>query len=281
MKKILAFTLIELLVVIAIIAILAAILFPVFAQAKAAAKHTQNLSNVKNIGLSEHLYTADYDDSFHCQFNHDSLNDYGEWQWFLQPYIKNRQIVYDVNRSRTGCDTYIDPTGRCIGFAPNFGVLNYRGGTGMFNVATANFQICRTGGNPECDNGRMWVGKSMTSFQNPGDMQMFVTTADTPMFTNTYYFQDGDGQLKEPRNGGRWVNVFVDGHAKTVMYGAYTVPAFGGMYIQMPKSIVDANKLCADDSVTEGESSDSGGFPTFGLKCVDINALLIANRVPK
>ena len=38
-----AFTLIELLVVIAIIAILAAILFPVFAQAKAAAKKTASL----------------------------------------------------------------------------------------------------------------------------------------------------------------------------------------------------------------------------------------------
>ena len=39
-KHVRAFTLIELLVVIAIIAILAAILFPVFAQAKAAAKKT-------------------------------------------------------------------------------------------------------------------------------------------------------------------------------------------------------------------------------------------------
>ena len=45
MKK--AFTLIELLVVIAIIAILAAILFPVFAQAKAAAKKTTSISNAK------------------------------------------------------------------------------------------------------------------------------------------------------------------------------------------------------------------------------------------
>jgi prepilin-type N-terminal cleavage/methylation domain-containing protein len=44
------FTLIELLVVIAIIAILAAILFPVFAQAKQAAKKTVSLSNLKRLG---------------------------------------------------------------------------------------------------------------------------------------------------------------------------------------------------------------------------------------
>ncbi len=58
-----AFTLIELLVVIAIIAILAAILFPVFAQAKFAAKKTVDLSNAKEIGLSTKLYLNDYDDT--------------------------------------------------------------------------------------------------------------------------------------------------------------------------------------------------------------------------
>ena len=57
-----AFTLIELLVVIAIIAILAAILFPVFAQAKEAAKKTAALSNLKQMGTGQAVYVTDSDD---------------------------------------------------------------------------------------------------------------------------------------------------------------------------------------------------------------------------
>jgi len=57
------FTLIELLVVIAIIAILAAILFPVFTQAKEAAKKTSCLSNQKQISLAWQMYATGYDDS--------------------------------------------------------------------------------------------------------------------------------------------------------------------------------------------------------------------------
>ncbi|HRI45045.1 MAG TPA: prepilin-type N-terminal cleavage/methylation domain-containing protein, partial [Fimbriimonadaceae bacterium] len=57
-----AFTLIELLVVIAIIAILAAILFPVFAQAKAAAKKVACMSNFNQMAKAVLMYNGDFDD---------------------------------------------------------------------------------------------------------------------------------------------------------------------------------------------------------------------------
>lgn len=90
-----AFTLIELLVVIAIIAILAAILFPVFAQAKLAAKKTQALSNVKQLSLGILMYINDYDDLFPLAFEGTTTNSPHSWTgedlWGqrVQPYIKN------------------------------------------------------------------------------------------------------------------------------------------------------------------------------------------------
>jgi prepilin-type N-terminal cleavage/methylation domain-containing protein/prepilin-type processing-associated H-X9-DG protein len=97
MKRSLAFTLIELLVVIAIIAILAAILFPVFAQAKAAAKKTQSISNMKNISTGMLIYSSDTDDKYPALqiYTHDSQGAAGncdlqiKWQDAIHPYIKN------------------------------------------------------------------------------------------------------------------------------------------------------------------------------------------------
>lgn len=91
-----AFTLIELLVVIAIIAILAAILFPVFAQAKLAAKKISSVSNIKQLSLGVLMYNNDFDGEFdagagNCWFYPTD----GGWSWDTQPYIKSLALLRD------------------------------------------------------------------------------------------------------------------------------------------------------------------------------------------
>jgi len=108
-----AFTLIELLVVIAIIAILAAILFPVFAQAKLAAKKTASLSNVKEVGLGEIMYQGDYDDYFVLFYDTGVVTAFNPatqktssvtltWVNSIEPYIKNFGIFVDPAVGDTG-----------------------------------------------------------------------------------------------------------------------------------------------------------------------------------
>lgn len=103
------FTLIELLVVIAIIAILAAILFPVFAQAKQAAKKTVGLSCCKQLALADLMYESDYDDfvvpglvradngshQASWENNPGSLSGNNAYDHLLMPYIKTPGLWVD------------------------------------------------------------------------------------------------------------------------------------------------------------------------------------------
>lgn len=99
-----AFTLIELLVVIAIIAILAAILFPVFAQAKEAAKDSHNVSNQKQFGLAVIMYVNNNDDYFPLsmilQQQPDKTFYTPSWQDAVYPYAKSWDIMLHPKRNR-------------------------------------------------------------------------------------------------------------------------------------------------------------------------------------
>ena len=127
------FTLIELLVVIAIIAILAAILFPVFAQAKAAAKKTVDLSNLKQQTLAIIMYEADVDDVI--PFGLDA-NWQAAWPLLVSPYVKNGALgAKDFGKTaglfRSPFDTSaaagtgIDPVALALGTTISYGANGY------------------------------------------------------------------------------------------------------------------------------------------------------------
>jgi prepilin-type N-terminal cleavage/methylation domain-containing protein len=134
MKKVRGFTLIELLVVIAIIAILAAILFPVFAQAKLAAKKTSDISNLKQNMTATFLYAADADDLIpHTNWQEDYV-----FAARIVAYTKNKDIFKSPaslskrgsvqrQKAENGFGNYIlDPNDGCVGLgASTRGPANY------------------------------------------------------------------------------------------------------------------------------------------------------------
>jgi prepilin-type N-terminal cleavage/methylation domain-containing protein len=171
-----AFTLIELLVVIAIIAILAAILFPVFAQAKAAAKSTAALNNLKQVGTAIHMYAADYDDgTVLTDWAPTSAVSRPSWPWLLMPYTKNRDINWDPARQipqgdkLEGYDWDLVTT-----IAINdAGFSGYWGGTCVDPFA-----------------GNYVYGRNMTAIENSSERAAFMTNMWAGTNVGWYYFRN-------------------------------------------------------------------------------------------
>ena len=150
-----AFTLIELLVVIAIIAILAAILFPVFAQAKEAAKKAACLSNTKQIGTALYIYLNDYDDTLpmanypstasvngpwtQFQFHNGAGISEASWADLLYPYSKNLQIFACPDDSGQAVDSTGNPIpGEKLSYALNYYFYKLPGGVSRFALSGGN-----------------------------------------------------------------------------------------------------------------------------------------------
>lgn len=247
-----AFTLIELLVVIAIIAILAAILFPVFAQAKAAAKRTACLSNVKQISLGMTMYGGDADDCLPFRREVDNGADWWtakmkSWKDLTLPYIKSggRQYRDDglpYQTKGTG-GIYESPmataawsSAKAWGFGgtgypgdettrfPRSYAVNGSAGANELGYDTANnryFSIWPCVGDSGCGSG------SMTTISKPADTIMVgmtrVAFTDVPVdYVGYSCTQDGQPWGDMPYscingtgNGGFNMGFF-DGHAKNM-----------------------------------------------------------------
>jgi len=187
-----AFTLIELLVVIAIIAILAAILFPVFAQAKAAAKATSSLSNDKQESLAVIMYSGDYDDTapMDCVWNASDAvywfgsnpSRYSPWSYEVVPYTKNGGIFFDPQTGANGTPTVGVSDTAWKAYNPEYG-YNYTAFSPITSLSTSPWQ--RT-------------PASMTSFSRPADTVMITTEALTNAESIGLYWYGSGTLLIDP-----------------------------------------------------------------------------------
>ncbi|MDR3691117.1 MAG: prepilin-type N-terminal cleavage/methylation domain-containing protein [Fimbriimonas sp.] len=223
-----AFTLIELLVVIAIIAILAAILFPVFAQAKEAAKRTSCLSNMKQAGTAMTMYVSDYDDVAPTLYHYSGGADQDYW-YMLQPYVKNLTVFFcpdrnewslpdgpPYNSSPDDCSGQNNnPFQRCIGYGYNWGLTS---GT-LSGMISGRQSIPATNTTPS---GYLEVPRPLGSIVAPANMFVYGDTGDNPRYTictnyivQYYYNVSHNTGL---RHGGHFNMSFLDGHAKAVAY---------------------------------------------------------------
>jgi prepilin-type N-terminal cleavage/methylation domain-containing protein/prepilin-type processing-associated H-X9-DG protein len=285
-----AFTLIELLVVIAIIAILAAILFPVFAQAKLAAKKTVALNSAKQIGTAMHMYIADYDDVTPSVYSVNGKS--ADVYQLFQPYIKNMAIFFSdewnkqdntASGGNISCDNrasntlpgYYVPSGtdqtRCISFGYNWGFGVWAGG----GLVGAQYNWDGASGNPVSSPNNVLPGISATAVEEPAKLAAFGDTYNGRRYTmsaigSILSYYDGPEKNSSLRYGGSFNFAFVDGHAKAHKMQGYTfnpvaVPKGTG-YLAVPADTSAIIPMfCA--SATANVKPSNLGIPVPDMPC--------------
>ena len=195
------FTLIEMLVVIAIIAVLAAMLFPVFARARAKARSTRCVANLKQIGNALMMYCDDYDECSPWAIDCADENVPQIWAGFpqyqawipymprlkdtLDPYIKNAEIWHCP--SDTGYDTLEDSGVPLNGRPTAFDAF-----------------------------GNSYMFQTIITFRGG----LFSTLKD-PVSTNIFFDGHGTWHGGKGFNGKRWNVLYGDGHVKSANRGQY------------------------------------------------------------
>jgi prepilin-type N-terminal cleavage/methylation domain-containing protein len=258
-----AFTLIELLVVIAIIAILAAILFPVFAQAKLAAKKSVGISNLKQVSLSAQIYMGDYDDTIiplrwfnPTDLSIPSTHGFYFYPVLLQPYSKNQDMFLDpmdkgddpairfqacpsfMRFDRTGCAYWYN-----MGSFPSYG-FNRR----YLNIMT-----------PGAFGAITYTGLSATSFNAPADTVMFaeatgkdVVSPSQPVIRNDVGYHRVDApSFWRPLNQADPAALILDARTQGQLWGRYDRRSVIVNYLDGHTKYVPINSLVGQGTTVQ------------------------------
>ncbi len=242
--------------VIAIIAILAAILFPVFAQAKAAAKQTACLSNTKQIAMGGLMYSNDVDDQVMPSYTlspsswespaANATAPVSFWCDLVQPYIKSGSTTPANFGQTTPPGVMHDPGGSTAAFNassvyPNYDYAGRPGYTVLSDYAYAitGFGALHTYGGWLYDGGA--YGNAGACPGNGGG------TATTPC-------------MQPPGNG-----FGVPGTYQSQV--SHTFPQGFATNVSTTSISRPAETVIADDGVTIVHQATAGGVPDFVLYC--------------
>lgn len=231
------FTLIELLVVIAIIAILAAFLFPVFAQARDAARATSCRSNLKQIGLAFEMYRADYEGMMprnqtaptsSCDTSLQRTQFSGWVSNVLLPYAKNNGIWSCGSDGRTartadvdnylcgdrGTAPYEQHAAQIYRVSYCYNYLGVQSLAGMPAPLPPGFEFSEVNFARPAETVLMWDSQNRW--------------ADAiPSFWNVEIQQFKNGNYEFSHRHGRKANfLFMDGHVKTASFSNFTYANF-------------------------------------------------------
>ena len=208
-----AFTLIELLVVIAIIAILAAILFPVFAQAKEAAKKTACINNLKQLATAVLMYQNDSDDTLpNATYGPPGANADGGWMFYGRfpaytrttgnPFVPAKGSLYPYVKSG---EVFVCPSDSIARESKNSYAIN----ACLLNTKSVGTAIGKNGSAFESTAEWLLMGEEVFDESTEDKTATFLSTSSTADALMLYPIK-----LLSTRHSGGSNTSFLDSHAK-------------------------------------------------------------------